>query len=53
MWMAVHLIGATAIISIVQRTWINHITNPFVTTLHDTAYPISEIGFPGLKLTII
>lgn len=25
----------------------NHRNNPFVTTLYNTAYPISDIGFPG------
>lgn len=28
-------------------------TNPFVTTLYDMAYPISQIGFPGKCITYI
>lgn len=47
LWIVVHIIGAVSIISILNYTLEEHMTNPFVTTLYDTAYPISKIGFPG------
>lgn len=47
LWIVVHVIGAVSIISILNWTLEHHMTNPFVTTLFDTSYPISQIGFPG------
>lgn len=48
-----HTIGAVSIITIVDRTLEHYMANPFVTTLYDMAYPISQIGFPGKCITYI
>lgn len=53
LWIVVHIIGAVSIITILDRTLEHHMTNPFVTTLYDMAYPISQIGFPGKCITYI
>lgn len=50
LWFIVHVIGAIACIFIVSAELDEQQTNPFVTTLYDTAYPISDIGFPAVYL---
>lgn len=47
MWFCVHAIGAIAVILVVTWSLEQQQTNLFVTTLYDTSYQISDIGFPG------
>lgn len=44
------MIGVVAVIFLVRSSWEQEQMNPFVTTLYDTAYPISKIGFPGKQM---
>lgn len=48
LWFIVHLFSAVAVIFFIIWSLDNEQANPFVTTLYDTAYPITKIGFPSM-----
>lgn len=47
LWVFMHIIFAGVTSILLFELLSNHRNNPFVTTLYNTAYPISDIGFPG------
>lgn len=53
LWCVVHMIGAISVIVIINWVWDAHMLNPFVTTLYDTAYSISKIGYPGKFIELL
>lgn len=50
LWFIVHMIGAIACITFVSWELDEQRANPFVTTLYDTAYSISDIDYPAIYI---
>lgn len=49
-WIIVHILGAGAIAFMLVNAYYFYLTNPMVTTLYDTLYPIKEISFPAVAV---
>lgn len=49
-WFIVHMVGATIIVFMIFWSLTKQQANPFVTTLYDTAYPISDIDYPSIYI---
>lgn len=50
MWFCIHVFDACALIFFTFTIWNDFTTNPLVTTLHDTIYPIENIPFPAVTV---
>lgn len=50
MWMSLHIFNAFCFIYVAITAYNDFTTNPLVTTLHDTVYPIKNIPFPAVTV---
>lgn len=50
MWILLHSFNTFCFIYVAITAYNDFTTNPLVTTLHDTIYPIKEIPFPAVSL---
>ncbi|KAL7030503.1 hypothetical protein ACKWTF_006687 [Chironomus riparius] len=50
MWFCIHIFNACALIYFTLNIWDDFTSNPLVTTLHDTVYPIKNIPFPAVSI---
>lgn len=50
MWTIINMIGAGSLLFFTITAWNSFATNPLVTTLHDTIYPIRNIPFPAVSV---
>lgn len=50
LWVLVHVAGAGGIVFVLLHAYHLYSTNPMVTSLHDTLYPINVVPFPGVAV---
>lgn len=50
LWVLVHIAGAGGIVFVLVHAYHTYSTNPMVTTLYDTLYPVNEVPFPGVAI---
>ncbi|XP_058812510.1 sodium channel protein Nach [Topomyia yanbarensis] len=50
MWFLIIIVETVALIIILVTAWNSFTSNPLITTLHDTFYPIKNVPFPAIAL---
>ncbi|XP_021692928.1 pickpocket protein 28 isoform X2 [Aedes aegypti] len=50
MWLLILIVETFALIAILISAWNSFTSNPLITTLHDTLYPIKYVPFPAISL---
>ncbi|XP_065089501.1 pickpocket protein 28 [Ochlerotatus camptorhynchus] len=50
MWLLILIVETCALVAILNSAWDSFTSNPLITTLHDTLYPIKNVPFPAISL---